>query len=63
MAMTYDKRFGSILDQCWVNFRHLMKNISKKAHTVKKILFFEKYIAKNYYNCLQHERVVKIFLL
>jgi hypothetical protein len=46
-----------------VNFRHLMKNISKNAQTVQKNPVFEKHIAKNYYNCLQHERVLKIFLL
>jgi hypothetical protein len=47
----------------WGEIRHLMQNISKKEHTVKKNLVFEKHIAKNYYNCLQHERVLKLFLL
>jgi hypothetical protein len=64
--MTYDKRFGSILDQCfsfWGEFSSFfVKYFRKGTYCDKFSGFWKTYCQKNY-NCLQHERVLKIFLL
>jgi hypothetical protein len=66
MPMAYEKRFENILDQCfsfWGEFSSFSVKYFRKGTYCHKFSGFWKTYCQKIYNCLQHERVLKIFLL